>query len=305
MSRRGRGRWRWAALFLAAGLAALAFGVWRFGGMALEPRQRAVSTPPPAFDAQPATLTAPDQPRLTGWLIPEEGALCGVLLVMHGRGGARDDMLARAALFRAAGFAVALFDFQGHGESEGQWRGLGWREAEDARRMAAAARAFRPGAPFGVVGVSLGASAAAHAGSELGAGAFVFEALFTSLLETTARRMPGPEPVQNAIAWVVLLQLPIRLGYFADEHRPVDRVGALGAPVLFLAGDADPWATPAQSRALLAAAGPEAELVWFAGAPHQDLYEWDRALYEATTPPFLRAQLCPDLSLNAPPELQD
>ena len=279
------------ALSLASVLV-LAVGVWIAGTAALTPLPRAVRVAPPDLMVEPMTLRAEGAPDLVGWLAPEQGDLCGVVIILHGRGGARDDMLARARLLTEAGFAVALFDFQGHGESGGDVRGLGYREAEDARRIAEAARAYRPGAPLGVIGVSLGAAAAATAGESLRADAVVLEALYSTLVETTARRMRLPA-LQELQARILLLQLPLRLGYWASDHRPVDRVAEITAPILFLAGDQDPVATPSQTEALLAAARGDAALVWFPGATHVNLQRYDPALYETSVVPFLRGALCP------------
>lgn len=280
-----------ALCVVVAGAAGLI--VWAYGSVALAPSQRAVPAAPESLGAERVVLSESDAPDLVGWLIPERGAPCGVVAILHGRGSSRDRMLARAELFAEAGMASAVFDFRGHGESGGDVTGFGYHEADDAVRIASAARAFRPDAPLAIVGVSLGAAAAAEAADRLEAQAYVLEIMFSTLSETVARRMPAPV-FQDAQAAVALSQLGPRLGYSASALRPIDRVARIDAPMLFLAGDQDPWATPQQNRDLAAAAGDNGRLVWFEDAAHIDLLDHAPRLYAEETVQFLRAALCPD-----------
>lgn len=262
--------------------------------MALAPRHRPVAPPPADWRAERVTLRQEGAPDLVGWLIPETAPLCGAAVLLHGRGSARDRMLARAALLRAAGFAVAAFDFQGHGESGGPIRGFGRRETEDVRRVAAAIRAFRPGARLAVAGLSLGAAAATLSAPQVQADAYVLEGLYATLIETTAERMPIPA-LRALQARLLHLQTPLRLGYGADALRPIDDIARIEAPILLLAGGRDPWATPDQTRRLARAAGDRAATVWFPEAGHADFLRADPERYRQSVVPFLRRALCPDL----------
>lgn len=273
------------------GAAAVGAATWVMGSRALHPSHRPVAPPPADLNAERIVLRADGAPDLVGWRIPQRGELCGVVVLLHGRGDARDGMLDRAALFAELGFASLAFDFRGHGESGGAVTGFGYDEADDVVRIVEAAREFRPSGPLAIVGVSMGAAAAAQAAHRIDARAYVLELLYSTLHDTTARRMPLPilRDLQAALA---LSQTSWRLGFAPSDLRPIDRIAEIETPMLLLAGGADALATPEQSRALAAAAGPHGRLIWFDDAAHVDLHAHDPSRYADEVAAFLRARLC-------------
>lgn len=278
------------ALALGALVAGSAAIFWTIGSAAIAPRPRIVGPPPADLAAEEIRLTERDGPDLVGWIARPPEPPCGAVALLHGRGAERTQMLDRARLLVEAGFAVALFDFRSHGESGGDARGFGFHEAEDAARMVEALRARFPDAKLGVVGVSLGAAAAVMASERIAARAYVLEALYSDLVTTTARRVWLPV-LQEVQAQLLHLQTPLRLGHWASELRPVDRIGDLGAPLLLMAGGRDPVATPSQTKALFAEATEPKALIWFETAGRSDFLAADRRRYADAALPFLRAAL--------------
>jgi len=65
--------------------------------------------------------------RIRGSFAP--GTNRAAVVLMHGSGGNRMDLLTEAELFSRSGFSVLAFDWPGHGESEGQ---VEWGDAERA-----------------------------------------------------------------------------------------------------------------------------------------------------------------------------
>lgn len=61
-----------------------------------------------------------DGERLHGWWIPAPEASLGHLLLCHGNAGNVGDRVLHAALLRAIGFDVMLFDYRGYGRSSGR-----------------------------------------------------------------------------------------------------------------------------------------------------------------------------------------
>ena len=90
---------------------------------------------------------------------------------------------------------------------------------------------------------------------------------------------------------VLLAQLQLRLGFGADDVRPVDRIGKIGKPLILLAGSADPFIDRDQVVALQTAAAGS-PLAWFEGAGHVDLLRYDRLRYRDVVLPFLSTNLC-------------
>jgi pimeloyl-ACP methyl ester carboxylesterase len=274
-----------------AGLFAIACAVdWNIGSrlIAREPWRRLAA--PSGLPVERIVLHEADAPDLVGWMADRTGG-CGVIVLLHGRGASRLAMVERARLLFDAGYSVVMFDLSGHGESGGTVQGFGYTEAQDAARIIAFTRLRFPGQRLGAVGSSLGAAALVFAASQTLADIYVLEQLYATLRETTAWRMPLPV-LRDFQADVLLAQMPLRLGFGADDVRPVDRIEEIDRPVLLLAGGADPFIDREQTTALRAAAPPGSELIWFDGAGHVDLLRYDGPRYRDAVLSFLAENLC-------------
>jgi pimeloyl-ACP methyl ester carboxylesterase len=69
-------------------------------------------------------IRAEDGTRLEAWYVPSTNGAAVVLL--HGSGSTRDDMLGPAAILAEHGYGVLLLDARGHGGSEGEPMEFGW-----------------------------------------------------------------------------------------------------------------------------------------------------------------------------------
>jgi dienelactone hydrolase len=102
-----------------------------------------------AFDAA-------DGVRLSGWYVPSTNGAAVVLL--HGAGSTRSNVLDQAAVLARAGFGVLLFDARGHGESGGRAMDFGWYGDEDVSGAVDFVRRQPDVDPrrIGAVGLSMG-----------------------------------------------------------------------------------------------------------------------------------------------------
>lgn len=262
------------------------FLMFLVGLAVVSPRSQVVGPPPSWLPAETISVRKDGEPDLVGW-IASPAQPCGVIALFHGRGGDRRQMLGRARLLFQAGFVVALFDFRAHGGSGGGVMGFGYFEARDVERVAAFLSERFGDQPLGVLGLSLGGAAAALAAPNVQANAYIFEAMYSDLLTTTARRMPIPY-AQRALAWLLLLQAPILVGHWTSDLRPVDMVGEIDAPLLIIAGAVDPMATPTQTRAVFDAATEPKELLWIPKAGHEDFLRVEPTLYADAIKSFFR-----------------
>jgi dienelactone hydrolase len=129
------------------------------------PAVAATNVPHPDLGATPAsrgldyetlTLTTDDGVRLAGWYLPSTNRAAVVLL--HGAGSTRSDVVDEAAVLARHGFGVLLLDARGHGHSGGRAMDFGWHGDSDI----AAATGYLANRPdvdpqrLGVVGMSMG-----------------------------------------------------------------------------------------------------------------------------------------------------
>ncbi|HEU4767462.1 MAG TPA: alpha/beta hydrolase, partial [Pyrinomonadaceae bacterium] len=87
---------------------------------------------------------------------------------------------------------------------------------------------------------------------------------------------------------LLTLQLKPRLGISADALRPIDKVGAITTPKLFIVGAEDQHTTLEESQRIFAAAAEPKELWIVAGATHTDLHAKNREEYELRVTSFLK-----------------
>ncbi|WP_327004422.1 lysophospholipase [Dactylosporangium sp. NBC_01737] len=78
---------------------------------------------------QDVRLQTPDGVRLSGWYLPSTNR--AAVLLVHGAGSTRSDVLAHAVVLSGHGYGVLLFDARGHGRSGGRAMDFGWYGDED------------------------------------------------------------------------------------------------------------------------------------------------------------------------------
>jgi pimeloyl-ACP methyl ester carboxylesterase len=102
------------------------------------------------------SLTTSDGVRLAGWYVASTNQAAVVLL--HGAGSTRSDVLNQAAVLARNGFGVLMIDARGHGDSAGRAMDFGWNGDADI----AAATGYLAARPdvdperIGLVGLSMG-----------------------------------------------------------------------------------------------------------------------------------------------------
>lgn len=205
------------------------------------------------------------QPRLRGWYVPSRNG--AAIVFTHGAGGDRTQVLPEARALVQAGFGALLFDWPGHGESEGE---VHWAEGErQALRAAIDWLAAQPGmdkAPLGAFGFSMGGYVLAQVA-----------ATETRLRAVALAGTPTDVAVQSAWQfgrYGFLSRLPARSalargGLNLDDPQPRAAVAAIAPrPVLIIAGTNDHTVPIAMGHELHAAAREPKELFVVEGADH-------------------------------------
>jgi pimeloyl-ACP methyl ester carboxylesterase len=226
---------------------------------------------------------------LSGWLAIRS-PLAPVIILTHGTPGNRVQMIPRAAFLYNHGYSVLLFDFQSYGLSQGLMSTLGMVESEDIL----AAIDYLHGLPdtahskIGVLGLSMGATAAALAASKTNA----ISALVLESCPVDATRVYADVPsdaVRDADRQVVEQVYGVDI----TKARPIDIVGNLpGHPALFfINGDADTITPLAGMQALYQAGGNPKQFWVVPDAEHAQSFDVDTAGYIARVDAFFDTYL--------------
>lgn len=281
-------RGKWATMMsstralLALGLAAAALSC---------AAARATPALPDGLGAEPVAFPSASGSMIRGWLARGRTG-GGAVLLLHGIGASRVEMLPRARFLQGAGYTVLLIDFRAHGESSGADPTYGALESRDARAALAFLRSAAPRERVGVIGISMGGAAALLGPGPLPADALVLESVYPTIDDAVHDRLRAwLGPVGPAFQGLVMGTLFPRRGVAATDLRPIDRIGEQTAPVLVLAGTADRYTTPPESRALFERARAP-KVYWpVDGAAHVDLHDFAPADYERRVGAFLAQYL--------------
>lgn len=241
-----------------------------------------------AFAARTEAVRFPslDGTPLAGWFVPAEQPGQSTVILLHGFGRSKAELLPHAAYLHEAGYNVLLFDFRGRGESGGGAVTLGAREPLDVRGAVdyVLTRAEVDPARIAIQGVSLGASSGviAMAGDQRIAAA-VIESPFDTMRGTVARSFEHFIDLPSfPFAPITVLIVEQRIDADADDVRPVDAIARIGERPVFVIEDLNDTAMPVHAGRNLYEAAPGPKQFWeVAGAGHAKAYAVAPEEYEA------------------------
>jgi alpha-beta hydrolase superfamily lysophospholipase len=232
-------------------------------------------------------LQTADGQQIGAWLVRGDRHK-GCVLLLHGIGVGRQDMLPVMRFLAQARFTVLAISLRCHGDSTGAVNDVGWSARHDVVAAVDFLRREFPQQPIFVVGRSMGAAAAIYAAADLQdrvAGYFLEEP-YKDLQSAVWNRLqnhlvPG---LDLAAYYGMRLWGPVFLPVGPDQLSPYDHVSDIPetVPVVFAAGLADRNARPDEIAAMYRRIASHAKLVVFKGARHQGLDGANPQLYRAT-----------------------
>jgi pimeloyl-ACP methyl ester carboxylesterase len=209
---------------------------------------------------------------LYGWWIPSGAAHAPVLILAHGWGRNVERMLPYIAMLHPAGFDLLAFDARHHGSSDGDTFASMPKFSEDIRAAVDHVAGHRVPAPsvFGVLGLSVGGSAAIHASAH--------DPRIAAVATVGAFANPrDPRATLGRFWWILAPGLPLafrfvewRIGLRFRDIAPENVIHQARARFVLIHGTADTVIPLAHARRLAAAAGSAARLWILPGRGHSD-----------------------------------
>ena len=267
------------------------------------PAVAATNVPRPPIAATPATrglvyeamtVMTDDGVRLAGWYLPSTTGAAVVLL--HGAGSTRSDVLAHAAVLARHGFGVLMIDARGHGDSAGRAMDFGWYgDADIAAATGYLAR--RPDVDrqrIGAVGLSMG--------GEEALGASASNPLIRAVVAegATARNATDEAWLSDEFGWRGLAQEQLeRLQDLATAALTTASVPISGRRAVEMSGEtryllitAGDVADEGRSAEHVASAAPDRVQIWTVrGAGHTDGLDARPVEWETRVVDFLTEEL--------------
>ncbi|MBI4343811.1 MAG: alpha/beta fold hydrolase [Candidatus Omnitrophica bacterium] len=226
------------------------------------------------LESDTVRFPAADGLALEGWRVPAADPEAPWLILCHGLGANRADLLEVAADLHTQGFNLLLFDFRGHGGSAGRATSFGWTEQMDLQGALAylGAQPEIPARLYGVYGSSMGGVVGLLvAGEDERIGAIATDSTYADLDESLRRHLRLLYPILPAVpfAWYILWTYRLRFGLWPRQVSPRQAAAKLGGrPLLAIQGELD-VRLPADAAQILAkAAGARGEAWVVEGAVH-------------------------------------
>ena len=206
-------------------------------------------------------LNTSDGLKLAGWYLPSKNG--AVIVLQHGYHTNSEEMLPIALMLARHGYGVLLFDFRGHGKSEGEIVTFGLNEVKDTE----AALVFLHSQPevnpgkIGLLGNSMGGAVGILAAAELeGIRAIVVEGVFAELEDEIGIGIQVQTPLPaTPFTSIFKFFAEQGSGYRISDIAPVEKIGKISPrPILILQGGADERIPIDSGERLFAAAdGPK------------------------------------------------
>ena len=240
-------------------------------------------------------FTTEDKVNIKGWFIPYDGAEKTIIL-MHGWGMNRSDILKNTYFLHDLGFNLLYFDFRALGESGGKVSSIGYLETRDVRAAIKYLKETRPESckKIGLYGLSMGAMVAICEGaSNPQISCVAAEASYYSFRRVVSRWAWVHHKVPSfPIIPIVLHYIRRDLHVNPERYSPKYNIGKIAPrPVLIIHGRYDSIVPAAQAKLLFKRAGDPKEIWLVPGAKHNKCAEVGGFEYKQRLSDFFRRYL--------------
>jgi pimeloyl-ACP methyl ester carboxylesterase len=224
--------------------------------------------------------------KLNSWLIKAGRRARGTIIYLHGVADCKIDGLRLAKLLHDHRFNVFLYDARRHGNSGGKYCTYGFYEKGDLLKVIdyLESRTDIPPGKIGLFGTSMGAAVALQSAAiDRRIAAVAAENSFAtlrSIFDDYQRRMI--KLPFHFLRNIVIVRSEFIARFHATEVSPLDAVGQISVPILFITGTEDHLINPQYSKSLYDHATGPKELFEVEQGSHSNIWEVAGKKYETT-----------------------
>ncbi|GAB4524278.1 MAG: alpha/beta hydrolase [Pleurocapsa sp.] len=230
------------------------------------------------------------QEWLETWLISSNNSHTqGTIILFHGKGGTKAQLLAQAKVFNSLNYDTVLVDFRGAGGSSGNNTTVGVREAEDVAIAFNYVQQKNTQRPIILYGISMGSAAILRAIAEdkIQPNGIILELPFARLLTAVRTRLPGSDLFSSPLAELIVFWGGIQHNFNGFDHNPVNFASQVNCPALVFHGKRDRTTSVADVEELTDNLNVPRKLVVFTDAGHELLVKNDFFLWKDNVTQFL------------------
>lgn len=193
-------------------------------------------------------------------------------IVVHGYGGSGQLMSAKAKYFYEMGYNVLIPDLRGHGKSEGEYIGMGWKDRLDIINWINFIIKDNQNSEIVLHGTSMGAATVLMASGEnlpSNVKAIVADCAYTSIWDEFSYELETYLSVQSSyILDVTNIVTQLKAGYSLKDGSALEAVKKSTVPILYIHGDSDKFVPYYMIDKLYNATNSPKEKLTVEGAEH-------------------------------------
>ena len=212
-------------------------------------------------------------------------------IVVHGYGGSGKLMSDKSKYFYDMGYNVLIPDLRGHGKSEGNYIGMGWKDRLDIISWINFIIKENPNAEIVLHGTSMGAATVLMTSGEnlpSNVKAIVADCAYTSAWDEFSYQLETYLKVPSSyILNVTNMVTKLKAGYSLKEASALECVKKATVPILFIHGDKDKFVPYSMMDKLYDATNSPKEKLTIEGGEHANSDLVSPFLYWLTVEDFL------------------
>jgi uncharacterized protein len=185
------------------------------------------------------TIKLKSNKEIECWLIKIEKSK-GTVLLFHGYGGEKSQLIEKSDAFIKLGFSTMLVDFMGSGNSEGNQTTIGYKESEEVK---SAFDYIKQTGENNIIlfGTSMGAVAIMKCinDDQIKPKGIILECPFGSMYQTVLARFKRVNAPTFLMPRMLLFWGGIQNGFWGFNHNPTTYAKSITCPTLLLYGEKD------------------------------------------------------------------
>ena len=212
----------------------------------------------------------------------------GTIILFHGYGGDKSQMIDKSDEFIAMGYNTFLVDFMGSGGSEGDVCTIGYFEAEEVKSCYDYLTS-KGEQNIHLFGTSMGAAAILKAMNDykLNPSSIIIECPFGSMYKTVCARFKIMGAPTFPIASLLVFWGGLQNGFWAFGHNPEEYAKNVNCPVLLMYGEKDNRVSSKEIDTIFSNLKGKKQLVTFPLAAHENYLKKYKTQWTAKVKSFL------------------
>lgn len=213
------------------------------------------------------------------------------VIMVHGYRGDGASIISPIKKMEQEGYNLLIPDLRGHGESEGNYIGMGWDDRLDILQWIDFLLEKNPYISIVLYGVSMGGATVMNVAGEKvphQVKAIIEDCGYTSVWDLFVAHIDMNEIESEIALRMASFATRLRAGYAIEDNQPIEQIKKSQTPILFIHGDQDDFVPFYMLDKLYNAASCEKEKLVIHGAGHANSCSINTSLYYQTVFRFIR-----------------